>query len=71
MTYAEREQIMAKDILSNNEIARLLGVNDSQASRLVLHTIKPALRRAGTLRVDLQGKLHTQDFCDYFKIERR
>lgn len=71
LTFKERERIMAKDILSNYEIARLLGVNESQASRLIKHIVKPELRRAGTLRIDLQGKLHTQDFCDYFKIKRR
>ena len=68
MTYAQREQIMAKDIISTSEVALLLGKSPSQASRII-NTIKASLR--GRLRFDERGKIHTQDYCDYFKIERR
>lgn len=70
MTYAEREAIMSKDIITTAELARLLGTNESQASR-TLQTIKRALKKRGTLRVDARGKLHTQDYCDHYNIERR
>ena len=70
MTYAEREAIMSKDIITTAELARLLGTNESQASR-TLQQIKAALKKKGSLRVDARGKLHTQDYCDHYNIERR
>lgn len=70
MTYAEREAIMSKDIITTAELARLLGTNESQASR-TLQQIKAALKKKGSLRVDARGKLHTQDYCDHYNIGRR
>ena len=66
MTFAEREQILSKDIISTNEVAALLGMSVSQASRIV-NDIKASIKP----RIDLRGKIHTQDYCDYFKVERR
>lgn len=71
MTYAQREQIMAKDIISVAEIKLLLGVDESTASR-VRTAIISGIKRAGrTPRIMARGKIHTQDYCDYFNIERR
>ena len=66
MTYARREAIMSKDIISTSEVAELLGMSVSQASRIV-NDIKASIKP----RIDLRGKIHTQDYCDFFKIERR
>ena len=71
MTYAEREAIMSKDIISVAEIKELLGVGESEASRVrgnIIESIELAGRKP---RITARGKLHTQDFCDYYHIERR
>lgn len=70
MTYERREQILSKDIISVSEIKELLGTDESTASRIRTN-IHDKLQQLGTLRYDARGKLHTQDFCDYFNIERR
>ena len=69
MTYAEREAIMSKDVITTAELTKLLGTNESQASR-IMQQIKHTLRKAGTLRIEARGKLHTQDYCDFYRIER-
>ena len=71
MTFTRREQIMSKDIISTSEIAELLGTSPSEASR-VRGNIIAAIELAGRKpRITARGKLHTQDFCDYYQIERR
>lgn len=70
MTYAERESIMAKDIISTSEVAQLLGKSVSEASRVV-GRIRDTYSKAGTLRWNARGEIATQDYCDFFNIERR
>lgn len=70
MTYAEREQILAKDIISTSEVAQLLGKSLSEASRVVSR-IRATFQKQGKLRWNARGELATQDYCDYMNIERR
>lgn len=69
MTFAEREQIFAKDILSLQDIQKLLGFTYPQASAFV-NTVKRAFAfNDKPLRIDMKGRLHTQDYLDYFNIK--
>lgn len=68
MTYAEREDIFSKEVLTIADIARLYDVCLDKAGEM-MRDIKRHLKLTGTLRVDIQGKLHTQDYFDYFNIK--
>lgn len=70
MTYTEREKIMSKDVMTGADIQALQNCNASQASR-ILNDIKYAIeRRGGKPRIEQRGKIHTQDYCDYYQINR-
>ncbi len=62
MTYAMREEIFSKEYLSIEDIQELLGLHYQDAAR----TIRNIKRR--TDRLGIRGKLHVQDYLDYFQI---
>ena len=62
MTYAEREEIFSKEYLSIKDIQELLGLSYNDAAR----TIRNIKRR--TDRLNIRGKIHVQDYLDYFQI---
>lgn len=62
MTYAMREEIFSKEYLSIGDIQELLGMSYDDAAR----TIRNIKRR--TDRLGIRGKLHVQDYLDYFQI---
>ena len=62
MTYAKREEMFSKDYLSIGDIQELLGLHYQDAAR----TMRNIKRR--TDRLGIRGKLHVQDYLDYFKI---
>lgn len=68
MTYAEREAIFSKDVITIPELARLLYCAYPTASAKMLE-MKNQLKRKGKLRLDVQGKLHTQDYLEYFNLD--
>lgn len=63
MTYEERERMFAKECLSTKDVAELFNVDGSQASQIIMQ-IK---RRQGD-RLGKKGKLHVQDYFDYFQL---
>lgn len=63
MTYEDRERIFAKEYISTRDLAALYDIDESTASTL-LTTIK---RRQGD-RLGKKGKLHVQDYFDYFQL---
>lgn len=63
MTYEERERIFAKEYLSTRDLMELYGIDASAASTLLM-TIK---RRQGD-RLGKKGKIHIQDYFDYFGL---
>lgn len=70
MTKAEREAIMSRDVMTGADIQKLQGCNASQASRIITD-IKYAIEKRGDKpRIDQRGKLHTQDYCEFYKITR-
>lgn len=62
MTYAMREEIFSKEYLSIEDIQELLGLHYQDAAR----TMRNIKRR--TDRLGIRGKLHVQDYLDYFQI---
>lgn len=62
MTYAEREEIFSKEYLSIGDVQELLGMSYDDAAR----TIRNIKRR--TDRLGIRGKIHVQDYLDYFKV---
>lgn len=70
MTYSEREEIMSKDVMTTAELAKLLDCNIATAST-TLGDIKTFIERnGGKPRITTRGKLHVQDYCDYYRIKR-
>lgn len=73
MTYARREEIFSKDYLTIADLQELLGLKYQGAAEM-MRTIKreldmnPKYNGQG-VRLDIQGKLHTQDYLDYFNIK--
>jgi hypothetical protein len=62
MTYARREEIFSKDYLTIADLRELLGLT-YQASAKLIREIKFKFDRLG-----IQGKIHTEDYMDFFKI---
>lgn len=70
MTYKRREEILSKDVMSVDEVCDLMGCDKSTASRIMTE-IKTKLSKEGIEpRIKNRGKLHTQDYMDYFRISR-
>lgn len=62
MSYLEREQIFSKDYLTIQDLQQLLGLTYQVAAR-VMRQIKFKFDRLG-----IQGKLHTEDYFEYYNI---
>lgn len=70
MTYKRREEILSKDVMGVDEVCDLMGCDKSTASRIMTE-IKTKLSKEGIEpRISQRGKLHTQDYMDYFRISR-
>lgn len=63
MTYAEREKIFSKDAIRTSEIAELYDISLSEASQLVMQ-----IKRTVGDRIGIKGRLHVQDYLDFFKL---
>ena len=62
MTYARREEIFSKDYLTIADIQELLGLSYQEAAK----KIRDIKRRND--RLGIQGKLHVQDYLDYYEL---
>lgn len=62
MTYSEREEIFAKDVLTVADLQKLLGISKSYAYE-IMRKIKVTSDR---LKID--GKIHIQDYFDYYNL---
>lgn len=68
MTYAKREEIFSKEYLSIPDLQELFDLKYQGAAEL-MRDIKRYLEFNGqTVRLSMQGKLHIQDYMDYFRI---
>lgn len=62
MTYADHERIFSKEFLSGNDLAIIFDIDKSTASQLI-----QAIKFKSD-RLHLRGKVHIQDYFDYFNI---
>lgn len=72
MTYTRREEIFSKDYISIEDVQDLLGLGYQDAAKMI-RQIKRALEtnpkyKGQGVRLNIQGKLHVQDYLDYFNI---
>lgn len=63
MTYEARERIFSKEVLTISDIMVLYGLSYQAAAGLVRQ-----IRRKSD-RLGLEGKLHVQDYLDYFRLD--
>lgn len=71
MTYSEREEIMSKDVMTGADIQKLQGCNASQASRTITDIKYVIEKRGDKPCINQRGKLHTQDYLDFYRLERK
>lgn len=71
LTYADRERIFAKELITTAEISELWGMSLSDAS-ILLQEIKSKFEAKlnKPLRCERRGKLHVQDYLEYFDLPR-
>lgn len=62
MTFEEREKVFSKDYLDINDLQQLLGLTYQVAAKKI-REIKFKFDRLG-----VQGKIHTEDYFEYFNI---
>lgn len=68
MTYSRREEIFSKDYISIEELSEILGLCYSDSAKMI-RDIKRGLESQGkTIRLKTQGKVHVQDYLDYFNL---
>lgn len=63
MTFSEREEIFSKECLTIEDIELLFGVSYPDAARIIRN-----IRRKYD-RLQIQGKIHVQDYFDYFGLQ--
>lgn len=63
MTYAEREEIFSKEALDVNDMMKLYGISVNSASALMVK-----IRTKVGDRLGIKGKVHVQDYLDYFSL---
>ena len=68
MTYALRAEIFSKEVLTIEDIEKLYAIGYDEAAKFIRDIRKKMKYRGDELRVDIQGKLHVQDYFDYFRI---
>ena len=62
MTFERRNEIFSKEALSITDVAELLGVSYDTAQKLI-----QTIRRHND-RLNIQGKVHVQDYIEYFNL---
>ena len=62
MTFERRNEIFSKEALSITDVAELLGISYASAQQLI-----QTIRRHND-RLNIQGKVHIQDYIDYFHL---
>lgn len=62
MTYRRREEILSKESIRYTELAELLDVDESTASKKMQE-----IKRVVGDRLNIKGRLHVQDYLDWVK----
>ena len=65
MTYARREEIFSKDVITTKELQEILGyTNETDASKKMQE-----IKRVVGDKLGIKGKIHTEDYFEFFKIK--
>ena len=62
MAFERRNEIFSKEALSIDDVKELMGVSYDSAQKLI-----QTIRRHND-RLNIQGKVHVQDYIDYFHL---
>ena len=65
MTYEERDEILSKEAISYKDLGKLLDICDSMACQKMKE-----IKRVQGDRLQIQGKLHIQDYFEYYNIPK-
>ena len=69
MTMQERRDIFAKEVLTIEDFQKLYGMTQAQASKMMSDIRKKLIFGKGQeLRLDMKGKLHTEDYLDWVGV---
>lgn len=69
MTMQERQEIFAKEVLTIADFQKLYGMTQAQASKMMGDIRKKLIFGKGQeLRLDMKGKLHTEDYLDWVGV---
>ena len=70
MTVQERKEIFAKEYLSIDDIGKLFDINYNMASAFIVKIKKKLVVGYGKeLRLDINGKIHIEDYLDYIGVK--
>ena len=70
MTVQERKEMFAKEYLSIDDIGKLFDINYKMASALIVKIKKKLVIGCGKeLRLDINGKIHIEDYLDYIGVK--
>ena len=65
MTYEKREEIFSKDYITTQELQELLGYKSLSQASVKMGDIK----RAVGDRLGIKGRIHTEDYIEYYGIK--
>ena len=65
MTYARREEILSKDVITTDELQELLALSNLPQASSKMSEIK---RKVGD-RLGVKGKIHIEDYLEHFNIK--
>ena len=69
MTMQDRQEIFAKEVLTIADFQKLYGMTQAQASKMMGDIRKKLIFGKGQeLRLDMKGKLHTEDYLDWVGV---
>ncbi len=65
MTYEERDEILSKEAISYKDLGKLLDICPSMACQKMKE-----IKRVQGDRLKIQGRLHIQDYLEYYEIPK-
>ena len=68
MTYVEREKIFSKEYIDIEDVRALYGMAYNDAAKLIRDIKRGFEIKGKQLRLNVQGKLHVQDYLDYYNL---
>lgn len=64
-----RRNIFSQECLSIRDIMTLMNFGYDQAAAFIRDTKRKIAYTGGRLRLNVEGRLHTQDYLDFYKLD--